>query len=52
MQDQCWAPIHIGSWKSLAPGTSVVEVAQRHDVHRSLLTVWRRQARGRPRLRV
>ena len=32
--------------ESLAPGTSVVEVAQRHDVHRSLLTVWRRQARA------
>ena len=29
-----------------APGTSVVEAAQRHDVHRSLLTVWRRQARA------
>jgi transposase len=31
--------------ESLAPGASVVEVARRHDVHRNLLTVWRRQAR-------
>jgi transposase len=31
--------------ESLAPGTSVVGVARRHDVHRNLLTVWRRQAR-------
>jgi transposase len=32
--------------ESLAPGASVVEVARRHDVHRNLLTVWRRQARS------
>ena len=32
--------------ESLAPGASVVEVADRHDVHRNLLTVWRRQARS------
>ena len=31
--------------ESLAPGASVVEVARRHDVHRNLITVWRRQAR-------
>jgi transposase-like protein len=31
--------------QSLAPGASVVEVARRHDVHRNLITVWRRQAR-------
>nr|WP_271586901.1 transposase [Bradyrhizobium sp. CCBAU 53415] len=31
--------------ESLAPGGSVVEVARRHDVHRNLITVWRRQAR-------
>jgi transposase-like protein len=31
--------------ESLAAGASVVEVARRHDVHRNLLTVWRRQAR-------
>jgi transposase len=31
--------------ESLAPATSVVEVARRHDVHPNLLTVWRRQAR-------
>ena len=31
--------------ESLAPGTSVIEVARRHDVHPNLLTVWRRQAR-------
>jgi transposase len=31
--------------ESLAPGARVVEVAGRHDVHRNLLTVWRRQAR-------
>jgi transposase len=31
--------------ESLAPVASVVEVARRHDVHRNLLTVWRRQAR-------
>jgi transposase len=31
--------------ESLAPGASVVEVARRHDVHRNLVTVWRRQAR-------
>jgi transposase len=31
--------------ESLAPGASVVEVALRHDVHRNLLTVWRRQVR-------
>jgi transposase-like protein len=31
--------------ESLAPGASVVEVARRHDVHRNLLTAWRRQAR-------
>ncbi len=31
--------------ESLAPGASVVEVARRNDVHRNLLTVWRRQSR-------
>jgi len=31
--------------ESLSPGASVVEVARRHDVHRNLVTVWRRQAR-------
>ncbi len=31
--------------ESRAPGASVVEVARRHDVHRNLITVWRRQAR-------
>ena len=31
--------------ESLARGASVVEVARRHDVHRNLVTVWRRQAR-------
>ena len=31
--------------ESLAPGASVVEVARRHDVHRNLITAWRRQAR-------
>jgi transposase len=31
--------------ESLAPGASVVEVARRHDVHRNLVTAWRRQAR-------
>ncbi|MDE5446966.1 transposase [Bradyrhizobium sp. CSA207] len=31
--------------ESLAPGTSVVEVARRHDVHRNLVTAWRRQVR-------
>ena len=30
--------------ESLAPGASVVEVARRHDVHRNLVTAWRRQA--------
>nr|WP_247973102.1 transposase [Bradyrhizobium sp. 195] len=28
--------------ESLAPGASVVEVARRHDVHRNLVTAWRR----------
>lgn len=31
--------------ESLVPGTSVVEVARRHDVNRNLVTAWRRQAR-------
>jgi len=31
--------------ESLAPGANVVEVARRHDVHRNLLTAWRRLAR-------
>jgi transposase len=31
--------------ESLTPGASVVEVARRHDVHRNLITAWRRQAR-------
>jgi transposase len=31
--------------ESLAPGASVVEVARRHDVHRNLVTAWRRQVR-------
>ena len=30
--------------ESLALGASVVEVARRHDVHRDLVTAWRRQA--------
>ncbi|MBR0984284.1 transposase [Bradyrhizobium liaoningense] len=29
--------------ESLAPGASIVEVARRHDVHRNLVTAWRRQ---------
>ena len=32
--------------ESRAPGASVVEVARRHDVHRNLVTVWRRQVRA------
>lgn len=31
--------------ESLAPGASVVAVARQHDVHRNLVTAWRRQAR-------
>ena len=31
--------------ESLEPGTSVVEVARRHDIHPNLLHLWRRQAR-------
>ena len=31
--------------ESLAPETSVAEVARRHDVHPNLLHLWRRQAR-------
>jgi transposase len=31
--------------ESLAPASSVIEVARRHDIHPNLLTVWRRQAR-------
>jgi transposase-like protein len=31
--------------ESLAPGASVIEVVRRHDLHPSLLTVWRREAR-------
>jgi transposase len=31
--------------ESLAPGASVAEVARRYDVHRNLVTLWRRQAR-------
>ena len=31
--------------ESLAPGASVVGVARPHDVHRNLITAWRRQAR-------
>jgi transposase len=31
--------------ESLAPWVSVVEVALRHDVHRNLVTAWRRQVR-------
>ena len=31
--------------ESLAPGATVTEVAQRHDVHPNLLHGWRRQAR-------
>ena len=31
--------------ESLAPGTSVAEVARRHDIHRNLLHLWRRQTR-------
>jgi transposase len=30
--------------ESLAPGSSVVEVARRHDIHPNLLHLWRRQA--------
>src|SRR5262245_25352854 len=33
--------------ESLAPETSVVEVARQHDIHPNLLHLWRRQARGR-----
>jgi transposase len=29
----------------LAPGVRVAEVARRHDVHRNLVSLWRRQAR-------
>ena len=29
----------------LAPGVSVAEVARRYDVHRNLVSLWRRQAR-------
>jgi transposase len=32
--------------ESLAPGSSVIEVARRHDVHPNLLHLWRRQARA------
>jgi transposase len=32
--------------ESLAPETTVVEVARRHDIHPNLLHLWRRQARG------
>jgi transposase len=31
--------------ESLAPETTVVEVARRHDIHPNLLHLWRRQAR-------
>ena len=31
--------------ESLAPGSRVIEVARRHDVHPNLLHLWRRQAR-------
>ena len=31
--------------ESLAPGASVAEVGRRYDVHRNLVTLWRRQAR-------
>jgi len=32
--------------ESLAPETTVVEVARRHDIHPNLLHLWRRQARS------
>jgi transposase len=32
--------------ESLAPNTTVVEVARRHDIHPNLLHIWRRQARA------
>lgn len=32
--------------ESLAAGSSVAEVARRHDVHSNLLHLWRRQARS------
>jgi transposase len=31
--------------ESLAPGSTVAEVARRHDIHANLLHLWRRQAR-------
>jgi transposase len=31
--------------ESLAPETSIAEIARRHDLHPNLLHVWRRQAR-------
>src|SRR5579862_6582598 len=31
--------------ESLAPGTSVAEVARRHDIHPNLLHLWKRQTR-------
>jgi transposase len=31
--------------ESLAPGSRVIEVARRHDIHPNLLHLWRRQAR-------
>ena len=32
--------------ESLAPGSTVAEVARRHDIHANLLHLWRRQARA------
>jgi transposase len=34
--------------ESLAPATTVIDVARRHDIHPNLLHLWRRQARRGP----
>jgi transposase len=38
--------------ESLTAGTTVVEIARRHDIHPNLLHLWRRQARGSTLARV